>query len=123
MKKYMYWVIGVVAFVAIGIAVYFIFIKKKGLDEDVNLGITEPEEKGLASAQGIDPNTPGWRKLWRAKKREMKAAGMSKAQIKAAKSAVKTQKVRTGNGWKIVATVVETGAQVAESYSSKNSSV
>ena len=109
--------------VVLAAIVVFVVMKKKknlsassDLDPDSDVAETPEGEAKLAKTQGIDVNAPGWRAMWRAEKKRLKRLGVSKAEIKAAKGAIKQGKVKKGDGsgagWSLAASITDTTSAI-----------
>lgn len=122
------WIISgsVVAAIIIGVVIFFVAKKSKSTTEissapesesdDEPVGANEAEEKTIAATQGIDINAPNWRKTWKLRKKELKASGYSRKDIRIAKKTLKidkTKKPSTGKGWGVLAQAAELAGQIA----------
>ena len=106
------------------IVIYFVMKSnanklQKEIDEgkDIPIGKNDKEEALIAASQGIDVNSPGWRAKWRLQKSSLLKAGYSKKEIRLAKRALKSDKVRTGKGWQFFGQLFQTAGEVAGSVS------
>jgi hypothetical protein len=116
------------AVVVIAIVIYFVMKSNaKKLQSqidagnDVPVGANEKEEALIAATQGIDVNTPGWRKKWELQKILLLKSGYSKRDIRTAKKSLKADKVKTGKGWQFFGQLFQTAGEVAGSASGSGS--